>query len=332
LHKFAGGSAGAVVANRLTENPKVSVLLLEAGPDENEVTDVPSFSAYLQLSNFDYSYKTEPQSRACLGMVNNRCNWPRGKVLGGSSVLNYMIYVRGNKNDFDHWGNLGNTGWDYKSVLPYFLKSEDNRNPYLARSPYHATGGYLTVQEAPWHTPLVAAFVEAGTELGYENRDINGERQSGYMIAQGTIRRGSRCSTAKAFIRPIRLRPNFHLALNAFVTKIEIDPHTKRAWGVEFVRHNRKQVIRARREVILSAGAINSPQILMLSGIGPRDHLQAMNIPVIQDLPVGNNLMDHLGFGGLTFIVDKPVAILQNRLQAAAATTAYVLNESGKCN
>lgn len=326
---IGGGSAGAVVANRLTENPKVSVLLLEAGPDENEITDVPSLSAYLQLSNLDWSYKTEPSNSACLGMVNNRCNWPRGKVLGGSSVLNYMIYVRGNKNDFDHWAEMGNTGWDYNSVLPYFLKSEDNRNPYLARTPYHATGGYLSVQEAPWHTPLVAAFVEAGTELGYENRDINGEKQTGYMIAQGTVRRGSRCSTAKAFLRPIRLRPNFHLALNTLVTKIEIDPKTKRAWGVEFVRQKRKQIIRARREVILSAGAINSPQLLMLSGVGPADHLKAMGIPVLKDLPVGNNLMDHLGFGGLTFLVDKPVAILQNRIQAATATTEYVLNERG---
>lgn len=288
---IGGGSAGAVLANRLTENPKVSVLLLEAGPDENEVTDVPSLAAYLQLSSLDWSYKTEPSNSACLGMVNNRCNWPRGKVLGGSSVLNYMIYVRGNKNDYDNWAQMGNTGWDYKSVLPYFKKSEDNRNPYLARTPYHSSGGYLTVQESSWHTPLAAAFVEAGTEIGYENRDINGEKQTGYMIAQGTIRRGSRCSTAKAFLRPIRLRPNFHLALNAFVTKIEIDPKTKRAWGVEFVRHNRKQIIRARREVILSAGAINSPQILMLSGVGPRDHLEAMGIPVLKDLPVGNNLM-----------------------------------------
>jgi choline dehydrogenase-like flavoprotein len=303
--------------------------LIEAGPDENEISDVPSLAAYLQLSNLDWSYKTEPSNRACLGMKNNRCNWPRGKVLGGSSVLNYMIYVRGNKNDFDHWAEMGNPGWDYKSVLKYFLKSEDNRNPYLARTPYHASGGYLTVQEAPWHTPLVAAFVEAGTELGYENRDINGEKQTGYMIAQGTIRSGSRCSTAKAFLRPIRLRPNFHLALNTFVTKILINPKSKRAWGVEFVRNKRKQIIRARREVIMSAGAINTPQLLMLSGVGPRDHLESMGIPVIQDLPVGNNLMDHLGFGGLTFLVDKPVAILQNRLQAATATTQYVLNERG---
>lgn len=130
--------------------------------------------------------------RACLGMRDGRCNWPRGKVLGGSSVLNYMIYVRGNRKDFDHWASLGNPGWSYEDVLPYFIKSEDNRNPYLARTPYHGDGGLLTVQEAPWRTPLSVAFVQAGAELGYPNRDINGERQTGFMIAQGTIRRASR--------------------------------------------------------------------------------------------------------------------------------------------
>lgn len=282
---IGGGSAGAVIANRLSELSSWNILLLEAGPDENEISDVPSLAAYLQLSKIDWIYKTEPQSGACRGMNNNRCNWPRGKVLGGSSVLNYMIYVRGNRNDYDHWAELGNSGWDYDNILPYFIKSEDNRNPYLAKTPYHGHGGYLTIQESPWHTPLVAAFVEGGTELGYENRDINGARQTGFMIAQGTIRRGSRCSTAKAFIRPIRLRKNFHLALNTHVTKIDIDPSTKRMIGVEFVRHGQKHFVRARKEIILSAGSINTPQVLMLSGVGPADHLREMGINVIHDLP-----------------------------------------------
>lgn len=324
-----GGSAGAVVANRLTEVDKWKVLLIEAGPDENEISDVPSLAAYLQLSKLDWEYKTEPTNIACLGMVNNRCNWPRGKVLGGSSVLNYMIYVRGNKNDFNLWESLGNPGWGYDDVLPYFIKSEDNRNPYLARTPYHGTGGYLTVQESPWHTPLVAAFIEAGTEIGYENRDINGAKQTGFMIAQGTIRRGSRCSTAKAYIRPIRLRKNFHLIMNTHVTRIHIDPATQQAIGVEFVRNGKKHFVHAKREVIMSAGAINTPQILMLSGVGPKHHLQEMGIPLIKDLPVGNNLQDHVGMGGLTFLVDKPVAIVQDRLPALATTFEYVLNERG---
>lgn len=324
-----GGSAGAVVANRLSEIPKWNVLLLEAGPDENEVTDVPSLAAYLQLTKIDWKYKTEPTGRACLAMKDGRCNWPRGKVLGGSSVLNYMLYVRGNKHDYDHWESMGNPGWGYDQALYYFKKSEDNRNPYLQKSPYHSTGGYLTVQESPWKTPLVVAFVQAGTEIGYENRDINGERQTGFMIAQGTIRRGSRCSTAKAFLRPIRLRRNIHTAMNCHVTRILIDPIAMKATGVEFVRDGRRQIVRARKEVILSAGAINSAQILMLSGIGPKEHLRHIGIPVIKDLPVGDNLQDHVGMGGLTFLIDKPVAIVQDRFQAAAITMHYVANGRG---
>jgi len=324
-----GGSAGAVVASRLSEIPDWNVLLLEAGPDENEITDVPSLAAYLQLTKLDWKYKTEPTGKACLAMKGGRCNWPRGKVLGGSSVLNYMLYVRGNRYDYDHWESLGNSGWGYKQVLYYFKKSEDNRNPYLQKSPYHATNGYLTVQESPWKTPLVVAFIQAGIEMGYENRDINGERQTGFMISQGTIRRGNRCSTAKAFLRPVRLRRNIHTAINSHVTKIIIDPLTMRAIGVEFVRDGRKQMVRARKEVILSAGAINSPQILMLSGIGPKEHLRHIGIPVIKDLRVGDNLQDHVGMGGLTFLIDKPVAIVQDRFQAAPMTMHYVVNGRG---
>lgn len=323
------GSAGAVVANRLSEIPQWKILLLEAGPDENEISDVPSLAAYLQLSKLDWGYKTEPSNKSCLGMKNNRCNWPRGKVLGGSSVLNYMLYVRGNRHDYDHWESLGNPGWGYDTVLHYFKKSEDNRNPYLTPSPYHDKGGYLTVQESPWHTPLVAAFVEAGTELGYENRDINGETQEGFMIAQGTIRRGSRCSTAKAFLRPIRLRRNLHVAMHSHVTKILIDPTTKQATGIEFFRNGKRHRIAATKEVIMSAGAINTPQLLMLSGIGPKQHLEEMRINVIKDLPVGENLQDHVGMGGMTWLVDKPISIVQDRFNPATITNQYVLNERG---
>ncbi|XP_046979490.1 glucose dehydrogenase [FAD, quinone]-like [Schistocerca americana] len=325
-----GGSAGAVVASRLSEVRRWSVLLLEAGGDENEVSDVPSLAAYLQLSGLDWQYKTEPSGTACLGMRGGRCNWPRGKVLGGSSVLNYMIYARGNRHDYDTWEALGNPGWGYRHVLPYFRKSEDQRNPYLARnSRYHATGGLLTVQESPWHTPLALAFVQAGQQLGYEHRDCNGERQTGFMVAQGTIRRGSRCSTAKAFLRPVRLRHNLHVALRAHATRLLVHPHTAAAYGVEFVRDGVRQAVLARREVVVSAGAINSPQLLMLSGIGPAEHLRELGIPVVRDLKVGHNLQDHVGLGGLTFLIDEPVAIVQNRLQAVPVTMNYVLNERG---
>ncbi|KAJ8917311.1 hypothetical protein NQ315_002329 [Exocentrus adspersus] len=324
-----GGSAGAVVASRLSEIPDWKVLLLEAGPDENEISDVPSLAAYLQLSDLDWTYKTEYTGRACLGMKNGQCNWPRGKVLGGSSVLNYMLYVRGNKRDYDLWEELGNPGWNYDNVLKYFIKSEDNRNPYLAKTPYHGQGGLLTVQESPWRTPLVVAFVEAGLEMGYPIRDINGADQAGFMIAQGTIRRGSRCSTAKAFLRPVKLRKNIHVALNAHVTRVLINPSNMRAFGVEFVRNGRKQVVMARKEVILSAGAINTPQIMMLSGLGPKRQLKRHGIPVLKDLAVGENLQDHVGMGGLTFLVDKPVSIVQDRFQAFPMTMQYVINGKG---
>lgn len=259
-----GGSAGAVVASRLSEIEHWNVLLLEAGGDETEISDVPLMAGYLQLSKLDWKYKTEPSGRACLAMKGGRCNWPRGKVLGGSSVLNYMLYLRGNRQDFDNWEALGNPGWSYNDVLPYFKKSEDNQNPYLAQTMYHGQGGPLTVGEAPYHTPLAAAFVEAGIEMGYENRDLNGEKTTGFMIAQGTIRKGSRCSSSKAFLRPAKNRPNLHIAMHAHVTKVLIDSQTKTAFGVEFLRDKRIHYVRATKEVIVSGGSINSPQILMV--------------------------------------------------------------------
>lgn len=179
-------------------------------------------------------------------MNNGRCNWPRGKVIGGSSTLNYMLYLRGNRRDYDNWEALGNPGWGYNNVLHYFKKSEDNKNPYLAETPYHSTGGYQTVSEAPYQTPLVYDFLEAGEELGYKNRDINGKFQSGFMIAQGTLRDGARCSTAKAFLRPIMDRENLHVALNAHVTKVVIDRVKKTAVGVQFFRKGRFYTVKAR--------------------------------------------------------------------------------------
>lgn len=205
-----------------------------------------------------------------------------------------------------------------------------NEHQFYILGGYHGRGGLLTVQESPWHTPIVAAFVEAGMEIGYQNRDINGALQTGFMIAQGTIRRGSRCSTAKAFLRPVRLRRNIHFSINSHVTKISIDPVTLRADGVHFVKNGRMYYVRAKKEVILSAGALNTPQILMLSGLGPENHLQSVGIKTIKHFSgIGANLQDHVGIGGLTFLVDKPVTIVQDRFQPTAITAHYVLNERG---
>jgi len=323
------GSAGSVVANRLSENPKWKVLLVEAGGDETEISDVPALAAYLQLGRMDWKYKTEPQpGRACLGHSNQRCNWPRGKVLGGSSVLNYMLYVRGNKKDYNDWEAQGNPGWGYNTVLHYFKKSEDNRNPYLAATPYHGTGGYLTVQEAPWRTPLSTAFVAAGVEMGYENRDGNGEFQTGFMIPQGTIRRGSRCSTAKGFLRPIRDRKNLHITTETMVLKILLDNHNT-AIGVKLKRKDKIYSILAKKEVILSAGALNSAQLLMLSGIGPANHLTDLGIKVNQDLPVGENLQDHYGTGALTFTLKYPISLVQTRYENIPSVLKYAVFGTG---
>ncbi|XP_033349828.1 glucose dehydrogenase [FAD, quinone]-like isoform X2 [Bombus vosnesenskii] len=262
-------------------------------------------------------------------MKEGRCFWPRGKVIGGSSAINYMLYVRGNRKDYDIWEQLGNPGWSYENVLGYFKKSEDNQNHFYTETPYHSTGGYLTVQESPWHTPLADAFIRAGQEMGYENRDINGERHTGFMIPQGTIRHGSRCSTAKAFLRPARNRKNLHVAMEAHVTKILIEPSSKRVYGVEFVRDGETLRIRADKEVIVSGGAINSPQLLMLSGIGPEEHLSEHGIPVIQDLKVGHNLQDHIVAGGITFLVNEEISLIESRMYDIRNVLEYVLYGDG---
>ncbi|XP_015180320.1 PREDICTED: glucose dehydrogenase [FAD, quinone] [Polistes dominula] len=328
---IGGGSAGSVIVNRLTENPKWNALLLEAGGHETEITDVPILSLYLHRSKLDWKYRTQPQDTACQAMNDHRSCWTRGKVLGGSSVLNTMLYVRGNRRDYDQWESFGNTGWGYDDVLPYFKKSQDQRNPYLARNTkYHSTGGYLTVQDAPYNTPLAPAFLQAAEEMGYDIVDINGEQQTGFAFFQYTMRRGTRCSAAKAFIRPIQLRPNFHLSLWSHVTRVLIDPSTKRAYGVEFIRNGRIETVFARKEVILSAGAINTPQLLMLSGIGPRNHLESLGIPVIQDSPgVGQNLQDHIAVGGITFLIDYEVSLVFPRLVNFNSALRYAITEDG---
>ncbi|EZA53940.1 Glucose dehydrogenase [acceptor] [Ooceraea biroi] len=330
---IGGGSAGSVIVNRLTENSEWNVLLLEAGGHETEITDVPILSLYLHKSKVDWKYRTQPQDSACLAMIDHRCCWTRGKILGGSSVLNTMLYIRGNRRDFDHWESYGNPGWGYEDVLPYFKKSQDQRNPYLTKgknAKYHGTGGYLTVQDSPYVTPLGVAFLQAGEEMGYDIRDINGEQQTGFALFQYTMRRGARCSTAKAFVRPIQLRKNFHLSLWSHVTRVLIDPQKKKAYGVEFIRDGREEIVYAKKEVILSAGAINSPQLLMLSGVGPRVHLEQLGIPVVQDLPgVGQNLQDHIAVGGLIFPIDYEVSIVIHRMVNINSALRYAVTEDG---
>lgn len=309
------GSAGSVVANRLTEVPEWKVLLIEAGREENYLMDIPLVANMLQFSDANWKYKTVPSKSYCLGMVNHQCNIPRGKVMGGSSVLNYMIFTRGNRRDYDAWEAAGNTGWGYKDTLHYFMKSEDIAIPdMMSDKKYHHRGGYLTISHPPFRSPLASAFVKGGVEMGYNDLDYNGDEQAGFSFHQVTMRNGSRWSTSRAFLHPIRNRKNLHVKKRSQVTKVLIDPVTKKAYGVEYMRNRRRYVVLARKEVVLSAGAINSPQLLMLSGVGPAKHLRKVGINVIQDLPVGYNLQDHVALGGLTFLVNDSVSVKVERI------------------
>ncbi|XP_050434783.1 glucose dehydrogenase [FAD, quinone]-like [Adelges cooleyi] len=313
---IGSGPGGSVVANRLSENYNSSVLILEAGQDESVYTDIPAAAPYFQSTDYNWGYSTEPTENGCLGSENKRCSWPKGKGLGGSSIINYMLYTRGSKKDYDSYAALGNTGWSYKDVLPYFLKSENNSIPEYQNSEFHSNKGNLHVERIKYQTPLVDKFIEAGGELGLrKNIDYTVEPENGISRIQATTINGHRMSAAKAYIRPVKNRQNLHVAIFCRVTKILIDPQTKKAIGVEFVKKRKTRRVWAKKEVILSAGPINSPQLLMLSGIGPKEHLEKLGIPVIQDLPVGRNLEDHYGTTGLRFKINRTgVAISEQAL------------------
>ncbi|XP_054004410.1 glucose dehydrogenase [FAD, quinone]-like isoform X2 [Hylaeus anthracinus] len=320
------GSAGSVLANRLSENKKWNVLLLEAGGTETLFNQIPIFVGYFQLSNFNWGYKVEPQKNACLGMVNRQCSWPRGKALGGTSSLNYMIHTRGNKLDYDIWAALGNEGWSYNDALYYYKKSERFDVPGIKNSTYHGDKGYLCVEHVPYHTELATAFLEAGTQLGYKIVDYNGQDQIGFSYIQATMDKGSRCSASKAYLR--LNRPNLNIVVGATVTKVLIDEN-KRAIGVEYSWNNQTKKVFSSKEVVLSAGTIDSAKLLMLSGIGPKDHLEELGIKVIQDSKVGYNMYEHIGFLGLTFMVNQSVALLQSRLARPSVFVQYFFNRSG---
>ncbi|XP_077298009.1 glucose dehydrogenase [FAD, quinone]-like [Arctopsyche grandis] len=324
-----GGTAGAVVASRLSENPKWKVLLVEAGGDEPPAAAVPSMIAsYWGDPAMDWNYRTEPESNACLGEPEQRCSWTRGKVLGGCSVTNGMMYMRGHKRDYDDWEKSGARGWAWKDVLPFFKVSEDNRQiGTLVSSEFHGSGGYLTTQQFP-HQPAIAKdILNAAEEIGYGvTNDLNGDNFKGFTTAQTNNRNGSRMSTATAFLRPASGRSNLHVMLNSTATRVVIDPTTKVVFGLEFMYKGKKKVAKSSKEVILSAGALNSPQLLLLSGIGPKEDLTKLNIPVIHHLPgVGKNLHNHVA-SFVDFKLNK-----ENATQSLNWATAmeYMLKRTG---
>ncbi|KAH3830242.1 L-sorbose 1-dehydrogenase-like isoform X1 [Dreissena polymorpha] len=292
------GSAGAVVAARLSEDAGSSILLLEAGGDDygDKMVAVPMMYGALQRTHRDWMLSVEPQKHALKAFKGNRNYYPRGKILGGSSNLNAMIYVRGCRLDFDRWEELGCEGWNYEDVMPYFLKSEafvdiNNGDPIIEKE-YHNTRG---PQEVTRYSPssLSQVFRSAGEELGYKTVDYNGREMIGLSPTFTNVtKNGLRASTSRAFLWPAMNRPNLHISIHSHVEKVLIEGN--RAIGVLVNKDGREVTVRCRKEVVLCAGAIMSPQILMLSGIGPRQHLDAAKIPVLKDLPVGENLQDHL--------------------------------------
>lgn len=322
------GSAGCVIANRLTEIPQWKVLLIEAGGNENFFTDIPILAPFISLTPMNWGYNSVPESRACKDLRGKVCFLPRGKVLGGSSVLNFLIYQRGHPEDYNDWARMGNEGWSYDEILPYFKKSENIGIKELRNSTYHGTDGYMNIEYSPFHSPLQHIFKKAGTELGYRWNDPNGERVIGFSKPQATMRKGRRCSSSKAFLEPIRYRPNLKVTKFSTVTKVLIDPKTKMAVGVEFLKRNISIQVRARHEVVLSAGTIGSAQLLMISGVGPQEHLREFGIPTISNLPVGYNLQDHVTFSGNAFIVNQ-TGMTMNDLVAASpiAAAAYMTGQ-----
>lgn len=310
------GVGGCVVANRLSEIPEWKVLLIEAGDEDRIYTDLVLISHYYQFTNYNWGFKTTPQKNACLALPNNQCLWPQGKGVGGSTIINGNIFTRGFPNDFDEWEALGNTDWGFDKVLKYFKKFEKINIPELnSDTTFHNTKGPLNIEYSPYHSKLSDIFLKSSKEMGYNNIDYNNPTTKiGFSLTQSTIKNGRRMTASKAYLKPIIDRTNLHVIKNSQVVKIIIDPISRQARGVEFVKNGNRRSILARKEVIISSGAFNSPKILMLSGVGPKEHLRDLGIPLLQDLRVGDNLMEHVAYSALTFSINKTFSVVTRRL------------------
>ncbi|CAH0545782.1 unnamed protein product [Brassicogethes aeneus] len=293
---IGAGTTGAVVANGLSEQTHKKVLVLEAGKGSDISTDVPLLVYQAQLSDFNWGFHSTPQKNGCLGMKNQACPCPRGRGVGGTSLINGMIYSRANPKDFDRLArDVRNSAWSYSNVLRYFKKGENftHTNPAAPYAPcYHGKKGYLNVENLNIDNPRSEAFVRAHLELGFKKTDYNSLNELGVSLIQSTIKGGKRADTGTTFILPIKNRKNLMVSMESYVVKIEIHPKTKIAKSVLFSRHGTLYRAKAKNEIILSAGAFQSPQILQLSGVGRKMDLSKFNIPVISELDVGRNLKD----------------------------------------
>jgi choline dehydrogenase len=320
------GSAGCVMAARLSEDPGTSVVLLEAGGEDRNIwIHIPlGYGKTFANPAVNWMFRTEPDA----GANGRQIFWPRGKVLGGSSSINGMVYIRGQHEDYDHWRQLGNAGWSFQDVLPYFRRAEDQQS---FRDTFHGQGGPLAVSDATYNHPICDAFVEAAVDAGYpRNQDFNGASQEGVGYQQTTTRNGRRCSTAVGYLHPARARPNLTVITRATTERVLFEG--TRATGVAYHRDGQSQIVRARREVILCAGAIGSPHILLLSGVGPAAHLAEHGIPVVRDVPgVGQCLQDHYSVA-VKLRCKEPITlndVMMNPLKKLGVGIRYLLRRDG---
>jgi choline dehydrogenase len=322
---IGAGSAGCVLARRLVD-AGYSVCLLEAGPEDRSLwIHLPiGYGKTMWHPRFNWRFETEPDP----GMKGRRIYWPRGKTLGGSSAINGLIYIRGQREDYDGWAAAGNSGWSFAEVLPYFVKSENNER---GADNLHGTIGPLSVSDIGGKDELIEALIAGAQELGIpRNQDFNGTTQEGAGYYQLNTRRGLRCSTAVGYLRPIRRHPKLSVRTGALATRILFEG--RRAKGVAYVRSGRDHEVSATREVILSAGAIQSPQLLQLSGIGPADLLAEKGIPLIHaSREVGENLQDHLQFR-LIYRCTRPITTndqLRSLVGRARIGLQWLVSRSG---
>ncbi|XP_045215209.2 L-sorbose 1-dehydrogenase-like [Mercenaria mercenaria] len=323
-----GGSAGSILAARLSEDANYTVLLLEAGEhfDYDQNIHIPVLTFQFLQSNLAWHYQSETEKGMFLGLKDKTSLLNRGRVLGGSSSINACIYARGSPFDFGEWEKKYRCkGWGYNDLLPYFKKAEDIQIPNLKTSDYHGTGGPIAVSASP-SSKLSKYFIDAGKEMGYMETDYNGKSQTGFSRVQNTIRNGVRSSTGLEYLGKPGKRQNLDISTNSFVTKIQIEE--KVATGVYFIKQERKQFVKARRNVIVSAGAFNSPQLLMLSGIGPKSHIQDLDIPLIQDLPVGDKFDDQINIA-ISVKINQSIHLDKEKAQGLWTLVEYTLFGTG---
>ncbi|MBU1357165.1 MAG: GMC family oxidoreductase N-terminal domain-containing protein, partial [Gammaproteobacteria bacterium] len=320
------GSAGCVLAGRLSEDPATRVLLLEAGPPDRSLwIHLPiGYGKTMWSPTYNWRFETDPDPN----MNGRRIYWPRGKTLGGSSAINGLIYIRGQREDYDHWAALGNAGWGYEDVLPYFIRSEGNQRGAI---PLHGGDGPLKVSDIGARHELIEAFIDGAQEIGVPRTDdFNGATQEGAGYYQLTTYKGWRCSTAKAYLTNAKQRSNLRIETDALATGLVFDG--RRAAGVRYMQGGQEKIARSRAEVLLSAGSIQSPQLLQLSGIGPTALLDKFGIPTVQALPgVGENLQDHLQIR-LSYECTRPITTndqLNSWFGQAKLGLEWLLHRSG---